>query len=354
MVTGVGFDAPGSCAAMRVGITGFVDTPFMFAGEWLVGSPVPFEEPCGGREKLLRMVVPAIAECLAAAPAALVGEIPLILCLAEADRPGRFDGLDESFLRDVEDRLLMSFHRSSSIISEGRFGGARAIDRGRQLLADGRPSCVVAGVDTLLVSQTLTASNRERRLKTADNSDGFIPGEAAGGLLLCPPGSTRSEMRCLGIGYGFEPTIGTDQPFRADGLVTAFKAAFADSGGATYADVDYRVTDVSGGQDGFKEATLAITRTLRERKARFDIWHPADCIGEVGAAIVPCMLGVALAAANKRYAPGPGVLAHVGSDRGDRAAIILRFGDGASTESLSTRPGRDEPRTAVETSGSAA
>jgi 3-oxoacyl-[acyl-carrier-protein] synthase-1 len=336
MVTGVGLDAAASCAAMRVGITGFVDTPFMFAGEWLVGSPVPFEEPYSGRDKLVRMVVPAIAECLAGVPEAPAGQIPLILCLAETDRPGRFDGLDESVLRDVEERLSTSFHRSSSVIAEGRLGGARAIDRGRQLVAEGRPYCVVAGVDTLLVSQTLTASNRERRLKTADNSDGFIPGEAAGALLLGPAGGTRNEMRCLGIGYGFEPSVGTDRPLRADGLVTALKAALADSG-ATYADVDYRVTDVSGGQDGFKEATLAITRTLRERKAGFEIWHPADCIGEVGAAVVPCMLGVALAAATKRYAPGPGVLAHVGSDRGDRAAMILRFADGASTGSL---PGR--------------
>src|SRR5438132_12315051 len=44
MVTGVGFDAASSSAAMRVGITGFVETRFMFAGEWLIGCPVPFED----------------------------------------------------------------------------------------------------------------------------------------------------------------------------------------------------------------------------------------------------------------------------------------------------------------------
>ena len=67
MVTSVGFDSASSCAAMRVGITGFVETRFMFGGEWLIGSPVPFAESLRGREKLLRMLVLALGECLAAA-----------------------------------------------------------------------------------------------------------------------------------------------------------------------------------------------------------------------------------------------------------------------------------------------
>jgi 3-oxoacyl-[acyl-carrier-protein] synthase-1 len=89
--------------------------------------------------------------------------------------------------------------------------------------------------------------------------------------------------------------------------------------------VHYRLTDLSGEQYGFKEAALALSRTLRQRKLRFDLHHPADCIGEVGAAIGPCILGVARAAAEKGYAPGPGILCHLGSDDGARAALILRY-----------------------------
>ena len=71
-----------------------------------------------------------------------------------------------------------------------------------------------------------------------------------------------------------------------------------------------------------------MTRTLRVRKEEFDIWHPADCIGEVGAAIVPVVLAVALAAARKNYAPGPGALCHFAGDNSERAAVILRYEDG--------------------------
>jgi 3-oxoacyl-[acyl-carrier-protein] synthase I len=88
--------------------------------------------------------------------------------------------------------------------------------------------------------------------------------------------------------------------------------------------VDYRVTDISGDQYAFKEAALGILRTLRVKKDPFYLWHPADCIGRVGAASVPLILGIALAAARRSYAPGPGALCHFTEDGGRRAAAILR------------------------------
>jgi len=68
-----------------------------------------------------------------------------------------------------------------------------------------------------------------------------------------------------------------------------------------------------------------LSRTLRRRKEEFDLWHPAECIGEVGSAIGPAMIAVAEAATRKAYAPGPTVLLHAANDAGQRAAIIMRF-----------------------------
>lgn len=326
MVTGVGLDAPASCAAIRVGITGFVETHFMFAGEWLIGCPVPFEEPWRGREKLLRMVVPAIEECLAGLDGTPTQEIPLLLCLAELNRPGRFAGLDDSFLEEVQARLGRRFHPESTIIAKGRIGGVDALDRARELLAARRPYCVIAGVDTLLVAQTLAAYEAKARLQTGANSDGFIPGEAAAALLVGPVRTLpEPQLMCVGVGYGTEPAaVDSGEPLRADGLVAAFKEALGHAS-ITLGAVDCRLTDLSGEQYGFKEAALALTRTLRERKAEFDIWHPADCIGEVGAAIVPVVLAVALAAHRKEYAPGPRFLCHFAADGSERAAMILDY-----------------------------
>lgn len=341
LVTGVGLSAPAACAAMRCGLTSFVETRFMFAGEWLFGCPAPLAEPWRGREKLLQMATLAIRECLHDAPRVPVRQVPLLVCLAEEDRPGRLAGLDASFLADLQARLGFTWHPASAAIAGGRVGGVQALARARELLAGGCPLCLVAGVDSLLVGATLTAYDARRRLLTADNSDGFIPGEAAGALLvgpdedleaLAPAGSAAGTPAALaapgrllvaGIGFGREPApIESGEPLRAEGLTQAIRAALAD-GGLGYERLDYRLGDMGGAQYQFKEAALAMSRTLRVRKPTFDLWHPADSVGEVGAAAVPVGLALAEAAARKGFAPGSGTLYHCGNDDGARAALTL-------------------------------
>lgn len=324
MVTPLGFTAPASCAAMRATIDAFSETRFMFDGAWLIGAQVPFTEGWRGREKVLRMAVPAIQECLSDLPPKSLKRVPLLLCLPEADRPGRLTGLDTILLREIEARLQVEFGPQSAVFAEGRIGGVKAMERAGQLLAGGIPACVVAGVDSLLVGRTLDAYHEAGRLLTEANSNGFIPGEAAAAVLVGPSSSPGSRVMCRGLGYGSEPApILSEEPLRADGLREAILNAFQDAS-ATWADIDYRITDANGEQYWFKEAALALTRTMRVRKAEMDLWHPADCIGEIGAAVVPCVLGVALFADMKRYAPGPGVLCHFSAEGPDRGVLVLQ------------------------------
>jgi 3-oxoacyl-[acyl-carrier-protein] synthase-1 len=105
-------------------------------------------------------------------------------------------------------------------------------------------------------------------------------------------------------------------------MVAALQQVLAGAG-LTMAQIGYRMADISGEQYAFKEADLAVSRILRERHEFQDLWHPADCIGETGAAAVPGMLAVALTAARKGYAAGDPVLAHSGNDDGRRAVMVL-------------------------------
>lgn len=327
MVTGVGLTAESTCAAIRCGIAGFEETRFMYDGEWLLGCEVPLEQPWRGREKLLRMAVPAIRECLDGAGSASPGEIPLLLCVAEEDRPGRLDGLDDSLIRDIEERLGVRFHGWSRIMANGRIAGVQALDYSRRLLAEGLPFCIVAGVDSYLVAGMLDAYHRARRLLTADNSDGFIPGEGAAAVLV---GHTSAATRtsCLGFGYGAEPApLDSGEPLRAEGLVQAVRAALADAA-MDLGQLDYRITDLSGEQFGFKEAALALLRVLRERKEEYDLQHPADCVGQIGAAAVPLIVGVARDMGEAGLAPGPGALVHAAGDGAERAALVMRSSGG--------------------------
>lgn len=336
MMTGVGLTAPSSCAAMRAAINGFTETRFMNQeGEWIVGSPVPLEQPWRGRAKLLRLVAPVIHECLAAAGGVGPEKIPLLLCVAEADRPGRLEGLDDRLLDEVQEFSGARFHSRSCTIARGRVGGAVALELARRLVVNEPvPFCLIAGVDSFLVGTTLAAYEARHRLLTAKNSNGFMPGEAGSAVLVGPPGAAgAAHLRCMGIGFGRErATVDSEEPQRADGLVEAFRAMHRD-GGVTLDDADYRYTDCNGEQYGFKQDRLAYARTVRKLKARFDHLHPADSIGEVGAAVGPCVMGLALAAARKGYAPGngvddapgKGVLCHFSNDDGERAAVLLRY-----------------------------
>ena len=329
MMTGVGLTAEASCAAIRCGIDNFQETRFMGdGGEWLLGCEVPLEQPWRGQTKLVKMLAGPLRECLDLIPEVPPREIPLLLNLAERDRPGRLDGLSNSFYHALTRELGSHFHRDSQLIAGGRVGGALAVKRARELLyraAEPHDHVLVAGVDSLLTGPTLNAYLERNRLLTAENSTGFIPGAAGGALLLSRPGAGQgAALVCSGLGFATETaTVESAEPLRADGLVQAIKSALSDAG-RDMADMDFRLTDVSGEHYAFKEAALALGRILRQRKEEFDIWHPADCIGEVGAAALPCMLSVAVFAMRKSYAPGPDILCHLGNDDGQRAALVMQ------------------------------
>jgi len=330
MVTGVGLDAPSSCAAIRCAIDNFSETRFMDSGgEFIIGSQVSLEQPWRGLPRLIHMAVAAIRECLAQAGDVRPEAIPLLLGVAERERPGRLEGLDDELVHDVQAELGVRFHTCSAVIARGRVAGGLAMLQARKLIQEERvPFCIIAGVDSYLVAPTLAAYEKKQRLLTSKNSNGFIPGEAGAAILV--GGQAAHALLCIGVGTGQEKaTVDSEEPLRADGMVQAFKAAFADSG-KTMADVDYRVTDSNGEQYFFKEAALAVARTLRVTKEQFEIWHPADCIGEVGAAAGPSMLAVCLAATRKSYAPGSSPLCHLSGEDGERVAMMLASSNGVA------------------------
>lgn len=328
LVTAVGLSAPASCAAIRAKLTNPGETRFIDgSGEWIMAHQVALAQPWRGLTKLVRMAALAIEEALAEVPKRDWPAIPLLLCVAERDRPGRLEGLDDRLFSELQTTLETRFHAQSAIVPQGRVGVAKALARARSLLTSSEPrvpQVLVAAVDSLLSWPTLSHYAQRARLLTADNSNGFMPGEGAGALLVTLPGRA-DELLVTGLGFGQEAAhIDSDQPLRADGLATAIKAALSDAGVQMH-DLSYRITDVSGEHYYFKEAALGLSRVLRQRKTAFDLWHPAECTGEAGALAGASVLAVAEAACRKRYANGPAILAHMANDAGARAAITLQY-----------------------------
>ena len=324
LVTSVGLDAPTTCVALRAKLTNPVRTRFVgYDGEWLMGHEVPLIEPLRGLPRLVAMASMAIEEALRGIAPTDWPQLPILLCVAEKHRPGRTEGIDEQLFLDLQAALDARFDARSSVVALGRVGMAVALSNARTLLQQpGTQRVLVVAVDSLLSWPTLSHYDSQHRLLTPSNSNGFMPGEGAGALLVGHP-QRGSGLLCTGIGFGMEAAhIDSELPLRGDGLAQAIKAALADAG-RTFKDMDFRITDLSGEHYYFKEATLALQRTSHERKEEFDLWHPAECTGETGALAGVTIVAMADAACRKGYAKGGGIVAHMANDDGRRAALAL-------------------------------
>ena len=327
LVTSVGLTAPATCAAIRAKLTNPSETRFIDSGgEWIMAHQVTLEQPWRGLTKLVKMAAMVIEEALAGIAPNEWRAIPLLLCVAEPERPGRLEGLDDQLFLDIQAELGAQFSPQSAIVAHGRVGVAVALAQARALLGRGKISRVlIAATDSLVSWPTLSHYEREDRLLTPSNSNGFMPGEGAGAMLVGADGGAASELLCTGIGFALEAAhLDSGEPLRAEGLSQAIKAALSDAGLEMH-HMDFRITDLSGEQYYFKEAALALSRTLRQRKEEFDIWHPAECTGEQGAVAGAAVIALADAACRKAFTKGPNILAHMANDAGQRAALSLQF-----------------------------
>jgi len=331
LVTAVGFNATASCAAIRAGIRGVRETNLFDPGS---GEPVPagkvdLPQWSEGTEKLADLVAPAIGECLIAANEE-PERIPILLGVHGSDRPHGFAGLGEALLDEIEVRLGIERHPQSGVAPRGQVSAALALRRASTIIEKGiARACVVAGVDSLMRQRVVDAYAQRRRVVTADNSNGFFPGEAGSAVLVCATQSIAGpRLEVLGMGFSREPAgIDSTDACRGEGLTHAIRDAVG-AAGVDFGSLAFRVTDLNGEHYKFKEATFAVTRMeKRPHHEPFEVWHPIEYIGEVGAAIGPVALTVALTAGRRGYAPGEFVLFHFSSDDGERAAIVGRYSD---------------------------
>jgi 3-oxoacyl-[acyl-carrier-protein] synthase-1 len=326
MVTAVGLDAPSACAAMRAGIDGFQETGFLASGgEYLIGAPVPIPGGWVGEKRMAYLAATAIGEVFEQVPDAR-GSAALMLCLAEEDRLGR-PVIDPSrLLRRIASLTGLSAPEKTRIVAHGRPSGHVALEQARRILAAGESAYVmIVGVDSYLTAGTITHYFTENRLLVPDNPDGFIPGEAAAAILCRATGPSSTGLRLRGLGLSRERAFvynPDDLALRGDGMTAAYATALKQTGIPMHR-VGYRMADLIGEKYFFKQSALATLRLTRGRRDFMDLWSPGETLGNIGAAVVPLMIGWAFTAAAKGYAAGDPVLVEASSDSGACAAAVF-------------------------------
>jgi 3-oxoacyl-[acyl-carrier-protein] synthase-1 len=341
MVTPVGLSARQTAASVRTGIGRLAESPVTDRfGEPLVmglveeGELPPLVEELEDRrlsmraERLARLGGPALCEALPAPPR---DPIPVLLGIAEPRAEAR-QAIGPEILEILSTQTGIAFDTSCSrTYPLGRAGGLVALAEALELLRQGgAPAVLVGAVDSYLDVGVLEVLDDEGRLRTGEVSDGFVPGEGAAFLLIAPAGRAQGQgsrplARVDAAGRGHEAGhIYSQAPHRADGLASAFRAAFDGRAraGAPSALVSCVYGSLNGESHWAKEWGVAQIRCAEHLREPLRVEHPADCIGDAGAALGPIMLGLA-ALELSRGSVDDGCLVWTAADRGERAAALL-------------------------------
>ena len=324
-VCAVGFSAQSAAAAMRAGISGFSELPYIDnRGESLFGALVPgLENLRTNRSRTTALLVQAFSGIQDRLPPQMhLQEWPLVLCTGEPERPGmRLGGL----VTEVEDRLQIGFMREgSSHLGTGAIAGFQALARAGEVLQGGRvPACWVAAADCLVDGRTLQWLDAARRLQTSTQHDGLVPGEGAAVMLVATQPLLPHALAVRGLGFSLETaTVLNEQPLLGTGLAQAVRSALAQSSLDMH-DIAFRLSDVAGESYAFEEVALTQSRLTRVPRETQDLWLPASSIGDCGAVAALAQFAWAEQAFARGYAPGTHALAHGSAPSGGRAAAVF-------------------------------
>lgn len=338
MSTAIGLNTVQSSASVRAGISGYAEggilnkkfEPMMLALQ-PDGAMCELDETLSDLAaltsrgtRMLRLGVPALREAVVSMAEQVT--IPLFLVLPEA-LPDQREIVGDDFLRHVIAQSGVNVcPQSSKVVVGGRAVGIVAVRDAIACLDAGEHDFVlVGGVDSHMDLLLLGLLDRDDRVLAEGVMDGFAPGEGASFLLICSQ-NARSQLDASRIVQLHEPGLAeeaghrySDAPCSGEGLTTAIRDALSGLQDASVATV---MTSLNGEQLGAKEWGIALSRNAHAISPVATLQHPAECLGDLGAASAPALMALAATWLFKQQVSGP-VLVGCSSEGAQRGAICL-------------------------------
>ena len=329
--TPLGFDAAASAAAVRCAISALGEHPYLLdkADEpIIVARDAGLDSRLKIASRIEDMVTSAINEAIGTTIKDIRGaRLRCYLGLPET-RPGLSSDMANSVKHIVSSLLGISAEKIT-IFEAGHAAGLMAMQAAAQVISsDEADFCVAAGVDSYYDSNCLEWLDNNGMLLSAENRNGFPPGEAAGACLLTNQFRlSRHRLPRLAeikaANTSIEPkSIRKEDVCTGDALTAALKGVISalqlpeESITDTYC-------DLNGERYRNEEFTYAMLRTQLSFVDAHDYQCPSDCWGDIGAASGPLFASLAIAANKRGYAAGNFPLLWAGSESGYRTAIIL-------------------------------
>jgi 3-oxoacyl-[acyl-carrier-protein] synthase I len=340
-VTSLGCSIPAISAAIRGPISGFAASEEYADrhGERIVVSEFPRIQGITddlNRTNRLRAISQFSLESLIETVSQKRARAEQVFLLVGLAAPGQRGSRDREYLNQLEVPLSAVLNRrfgrsAIRFFESGNPAALEALDYGCQFLkAHPQTVCIIGGVDSLLDVETLDRLESEDRLKSASygRSHGLVPGEGVGFLMVESAEYARRRERVplatvLGIGLAREPSpFHSLEPSALTGLTEACDSALSHAG-VDPAAIGSVIGNLNGEFHRHKEWAYAELRCLRAALTERDLWHPADCFGDVGAASGALLVnfGVSLLV-KRRQSRGP-VLCFCSDDDEARGAVIL-------------------------------
>lgn len=310
MITPVGANAKMTAAAVKAGISQCAETEFFDQNyEPIRMALVPDEvlrvnletlpptQAMSAKEaRLLQLAGTACQELLPLLPN---GEKLALFVAGPEQIDSTQSRLTTSFLKNLSQQSNIEIDLDSSrCVSLGRAGGIYALDAAlRYLESNKKQYALVGGVDSFYDLAVIDYYIDKDRILTAASMEGFIPGEAAGFLLLKSLNHTNSASVSEAMACVFEPGIHqerghllSNEPYKGEGLSSAFSKALQE----VQSNNIRNIYSAMNGEAYFaKEFGVAM---LRNKKFIHDdcvTYHPADCFGDIGAAAGTVLTGLA-------------------------------------------------------------
>ncbi len=251
---------------------------------------------------------------------------PLPLVLAAPEKlPGWRTPIDDRFLSLLSQHSCVAIDEVNSyVLPEGRAAGFKALALAHKLMADGVSDYMLVGaVDCMVDEKSLAHLDAKARVLTQGVRDGFAPGEAAVFYLVSKV-NTNSNITlpttCIGMGESTEPGhMHNDVPYTGEALSTACYGALNNTGqefSALYG-------TLNGESYYAKEWGVTQVRMQSQFTEQYQIEHPADCLGDLGAAAGLVNLCLVNQAITQKTLRG-NILLTASSELGARTALWVK------------------------------
>jgi 3-oxoacyl-[acyl-carrier-protein] synthase I len=307
VVCSIGIGAQQCSASFRAGLSGYAQSHVIGRGpEPIVMALVPEEhvEPLRGsfdgrdlsdrERRMLRLGGMALEQLKLGPEDHSSRPVPLFLALPEPN-PGQPAYSTRGFIGHLGEQGNVGFDPDLSQYFElGRAGGLFALRAGIAALEAGCEDVLVGGIDSCLDMKWVARIDADRRLLRADVMDGFVPGEAAAFLHLAKSRQRTADVCSQVLAVGTAEDSGhrySDAPALGIGLASALESALVSVGSVAPFNSCY--AGLNGENFGSKEWGVAHIRHHSRFAAEMAFEHPADCFGDVGAAMGPLLLSLA-------------------------------------------------------------